>query len=205
MPQLSIAAIQNLRIIRAYLAENGTPAIRRGRLSTRRRRRCLVHDFVAGGDLASFTGRLVAIDVGDSDDLLAGTRVVVFDDEVHEEVGRVPVLVGNGNGLAGAAGGGGDGALLLRAMEGGVVHDLVAEVSLGDDRWRNTGTCLRDSEGRNLRPCGHLPGGDGREKRGLASEVDGGVVVGVHAADRIEDVSFEQLGFAAEGGGDEAT
>ena len=169
------------------------------------RRGCLVDNFVAIGDGEFCSGRFVAIDVGYGDDLLSGAGIVVFDDEVEEEVGRVPVLVGDGDGLACTAGGGVDGALLLRATENGVVHGLLAEVSLGDDRRYNSGTHLRDSEGRNLRLCGHLPGGDGWKKSGLASEVDGGVVVGVHAGDRIEDVSFEQLGFAAEGGGDEAT
>ena len=59
----------------------------------RGRRGSLVDNFVAVGDDEFCSGRLVAIDVGNSDDLLAGAGIVVFDDEVDEEVGRIPVLV----------------------------------------------------------------------------------------------------------------
>lgn len=76
-----------------------------------------VDDFVGGGDGEDGSFGLVAVDVGDGDDLLAGTWVVVFDDHVDGEVGRVPVLVDDDDGLAGAAHRGGDGLGLANARE----------------------------------------------------------------------------------------
>ena len=72
----------------------------------------------------------MAVDVGDGYDLFAGAGVVVFDDEVDGEVGGVPVLGGDGDGLAGGAELGGDDGLLFGSVEGGAVYGLIAEVDL---------------------------------------------------------------------------
>ena len=79
------------------------------------RRRSFVDDLEAVGDLETLGRGFVAVDVGDGDDLFAGARVVVFDDEIDGEVEGVPILVSDGDGLAGTADGGVDGTLLLGA------------------------------------------------------------------------------------------
>ena len=57
------------------------------------RGRGLVYDLAVGGDGEEVGWRLTAIDFADGDDLLAGAGVVVLDDHVDGEVGRVPVFV----------------------------------------------------------------------------------------------------------------
>ena len=90
--------------------------------------RIFVDDLVVGWDDEYGGGGFVALDVADCDELLAGARIVVFDDHVDRKLGRVPVLIDNGDILAGGAHGRGDDVGLADAGEGEAVERLGADV-----------------------------------------------------------------------------
>jgi len=134
----------------------------------------------------------MAFDVADSDKLLAGARIVVFDDHVDRELGRVPVLIDDGYVFAGSAHGGGDDVGLANSGQREAVKGLGTDVFLLE-----VGIVCGSARGHRVRWCSGWCLEDG-----FACDALEWVVEDVETTGGIVDVRREKLRLALEVGGD---
>ena len=154
------------------------------------RGRGFVDNLEAGWDKKDGGVGLVAIDFGDGDELGSGAGVVVLDEHVDGEVGGVPVIVVDGDGLAGLASGGLDGAGFANALHLDAADELGSEVLVGD-------------AGGGVGLVGVGGGNAALREDDLAGEAGGGGGEDAEAGGGIVDVAGDEGREAFVGGGDE--
>src|SRR6266566_3582521 len=147
-----------------------------------------VDDFIAGGNREDGGVGLVAVNIGDGDDLFAGARVIVLDDHVDREVGGVPVLVDDDDVFAGAAHGSGNGVGLADAGESEAAERLCADLFLLEVGV--VGGCARGN--------GVWRGGGRLRQNGFPSDALEGIVEDAEATGGVVDVGGEEWRFAME-------
>jgi len=154
-----------------------------------------VDDLVGGWYREDGGFGFATFEIADGDDLFAGAGIIVFDDHVDGEVGRVPILVDDYYLTTGAAHRGRDDVGFANAGKREATEGLCADVFLLE-----VGVVDRSARGDGVgRRCGRL------SEDGLSGETLVRVEEDAEAAGGIVDVRGEEWGLALEVGGDELT
>jgi hypothetical protein len=152
-----------------------------------------VHDIVAGWNLEQVGGRLIAIKLGHGNGKLAGARVTMFREHVELKFLGVPIVIGDPDGLPGAAGLCAEGHRPPVAMNFDAVEHTGTQVFELHNRTRGIITRSR------LRPVRGRRCGGGIRESALASDVRRGIQIRVQPGLGVVNVDRQECGLSGAG------